>query len=291
MPYQYQRTPFSPTRQAFMYRTDMGTGIFTGCHNTATLTSGLGSKDIGANTDNTANTIQWGEPVYAIEDGTVVSIVRNSTCFSPKISLTQADTDPSKRVTSPNLAADTTNPSERAPFNCLSANLITIQGNDNFFTEYVHVLPNMKLPDNTDLRVGTRVTAGTLLGQVDNSAETGAPHVHLARYKPNPNFNSSNPSFSPYWQNGGTCNWTMFGVRNIVPTAQGDGWVLDEDNIQNGPNGAWYFYVNNTRQRGRVRIGTDFFFFDPTTGVFTGFAQNSQGTFFFWNGTGWDLIG
>lgn len=117
---------------------------------------------------------------------------------------------------------------------------------------------------------------GAMVSQI-NGTRTG-PHVHLVRYHGN--------GFDPIntCNNRGTCNWTMFGVPNIDLAARND-WVFDED------SGNWYYYVNNMRRRGRVHIGTDFIYFDNTTGAFTGIGENSQGTFFFWNGTGWNQLG
>ena len=249
MPYQYQRTPFNTSQQVQMYQ---------GCHGFVS-----GAKDIGF------SGMQWGEPVFAVEDGTVVAIVRDSTCFSPITSPTQAD------------------PTRRVPAGCLEANYITIRGNDGFFTDYVHVLPS------SELGVGSTVQAGTFLGSVDNSAETTGPHVHLVRYRPNPDFDPNNPNVSPFWQNGGTCNWTMFNVIGITPAPR-NGWVQDED------SGYWYYYVNGVRQTNQwVQTGNiyyqlnnigiwtgSYYFFDDTTQTWYWWDNFTQ-RWFYWDGASW----
>ncbi|WP_042461312.1 M23 family metallopeptidase [Neobacillus dielmonensis] len=230
------------------------------CHGFAS-----GAKDIGY------SGMRWGENVYAVEAGTVVFLEGNSGCKSPMTSPTSAD------------------PAGRSPAGCLEANEVVIRGDDGFFTEYVHVLPRMILT------VGSRVQAGTLLGAVDNSAETNGPHVHLVRYFPNPDFDINNPFVSPYWQNGGTCNWTMFNVTGITP-APSNGWVEDED------SGNWYYYDNNIRQTDQwIQTGNTYYQVD-NNGVYTGshifFDDASQTWFWFdgpgqvwryWNGTNWVL--
>ena len=227
MPYQYERTPFNTSQQVQMYQ---------GCHGFA---SGGGAKDIGF------NGMRWGESVYAVDGGTIVLIVRNSTCFSPRTSETTAD------------------PTRRTPADCGQANQVVIRGHDGFFTDYVHVLPS------SNLTVGSTVSAGTLLGTIDNSAITNGPHIHLVRYKPNPNFDSNNPNISPYWNNGGTCNWTMFNVTGITPTPS-NGWVQDED------SGNWYYFVNGVSQKGWVGPFNDgnWYYLDRSTGVWTGWKWN-----------------
>ena len=61
MPHLYQRTPFDPQRGQVRIRTD--------CHN-------WGARDLAP------DGIRWGEPVFAVEDGTVASVNRNFNCFS-----------------------------------------------------------------------------------------------------------------------------------------------------------------------------------------------------------------
>lgn len=249
MPYQYQRTPFNTAQRVEMYQ---------GCHGFAS-----GAKDIGF------SGMQWEESVFAVENGTVVFINRDSNCFSPIISPTEAD------------------PSQRTPPDCEEANEIVIIGDDGFFTEYVHVLPS----DN--LNVGSTVQMGTFLGTVDNSAITTGPHVHLARYNPNNNFDPNNPFVSPYWQNGGTCNWTMFNVAGITPPPS-NGWVLDED------SGSWYYYVNGIRQTNQWVLTGNTYYQLNDIGVWTGsyyFFDGDQQTWFwrdepgqqwsYWDGTIW----
>ncbi|MGN7233795.1 peptidoglycan DD-metalloendopeptidase family protein [Priestia megaterium] len=210
MPHEYQRTPFNTSEPVVMYQ---------GCHGFAS-----GAKDIGF------YTMQWGEPVYAVESGTVVEIVRDSNCFSPKTS---------------SMASD---PSRRTPPGCDMANLIVIRGNDGFFTEYAHVLPS----DN--LSVNSTVQAGTFLGNVDNSAETEGPHVHLARYNPTP----ANSPNRRYFENGGTCDWTMRGVPAIR-----NGWLPY--------NGTWYYFENNTLLTGWVQFNDSYWFeLDSNSGAWTG---------------------
>ena len=241
MSYQYQRTPF-PLRQARMYQD---------CHT-------WGAKDIGA--DN----IQWGEPVYAVEDGTVVFIYSSSTCFST--------------ITSPTTA---TPPPSNTP-NCF-INSVVIRGNDGFFTEYGHVKAR------TDLALCSTVQAGTWIGNVDNSAFTSAPHVHLARYTPNSAYQCSatDNSFRGNPQGAtATCDWTMCDVIDISPPPTNNGWVLQ--------NEKWYYYVNCVLQTGWIQDGPNWYWLD-STGAWTGVLW-SGGNFYlfygdswwFWNGTSWE---
>ncbi|WP_340598709.1 M23 family metallopeptidase [Priestia megaterium] len=242
MPYQYQRTPFDTTQQVRMYQ---------GCHGFSS-----GAKDIGF------YGMQWGEPVYAVEAGTVVYIKSDSDCFS--------------QITSPTSAI---------PAQCLTSNNIVVRSNDGFFTDYVHVLPN------SNLRVGSTIQVGTLLGKVDNSAQTSGPHVHLVRYKPKSDYNPGAPD---YWLNGGTCNWTMFNVAGITPSPISNGWVQDED------SGRWYYYVNGVRQTNQwVQTGNTYYELD-STGAWTGsyyyfdtnaqrwyWWNNSAQKWYYWDGTRW----
>lgn len=240
MPYQYQYTPF-PSRQAFIYQN---------CHT-------WGAKDIGA------VGITWGEPVYAVEDGTVVFIYTISTCFSgTNIPQVQRTIPCGGTASFPNSNTIT------AATSCAIGNGIAVRGNDGFFTEYFHVkaCPNLTLCST--------VRAGDLIGYVDNSSSTTAPHVHLARYTPNPDYQCSNTDNRfrgiNFQGEAATCNWTMFNVMGIIPTPS-NGWVLDQDNKENGPNGTWYYYVNGMRQTNRfVSTNNVTWYWVNNIGAYTG---------------------
>jgi hypothetical protein len=232
--------------------------MYQDCHGFAS-----GAKDIGF------NGMRWGESVFAVESGTVVFIERNSNCFS--------------RITSPTTA----DPNDRTIPGCGRANEIVIRGHDGFFTNYVHVLPS------GNLSVGSTVQVGNFLGTIDNSAITNGPHVHLVRYRRNPDFDPNNPNASPFWQNGGTCNWTMFNVMGITPTPS-NGWVQDED------SGNWYYYANGIRQTNQWILTNNTYYQVNNNGVYTGsyyffddttqtwyWWNNSTQTWYFWNGTRW----
>ncbi|AAT59231.1 M23 family peptidase [Bacillus anthracis] len=253
MPYQYQRTPFNTSSQPVR--------MYQGCHGFAT---GGGAKDLGF------YFMEWGEPVYAVESGTVVYTKSNSTCFSKKTSPTSAD------------------PSQRNPPDCAESNHVAIRGSDGFFTEYVHVLPS------NNLTVGSTVQAGALIGTVDNSAITTGPHVHLARYFPKSDYKIGDNN---YWQSGGTCNWTMFNVIDITPPPIYNGWVKDED------SGNWYYYINGIRQTNQWIQGSNNYYYQlNNNGVWTGsyyywdsttqtwyWWNNSTRTWYYWDGTSWKL--
>ncbi|MFB5285125.1 hypothetical protein [Peribacillus sp. Hz7] len=260
MPYQYQRTPFNTLQQV-----QMGP---LGCHGFAS-----GAKDLGF------NDMQFGEPVFAVEDGTVVFVRRDAICFSETdpndpniVRLIDRSTNTVRLSFNRNNLDEIRRASEMIPPEC-GANEIVVRGSDGFFTDYVHVLPS------NNLGVGSIVQAGTLLGGVDNSSLTTGPHVHLTRYRPNPDFDPNNPNVSPFWQNGGTCNWTMFNVVGITPTPR-NGWVQDED------SGNWYYYLNDIRQTNQwIQTGNTYFEVD-STGVWTGsyyFFDDTTQTWYWWD--------
>ena len=192
-------------------------------------------------------TMQWGETVHAVESGTIVAIIRGSTCLSPIISPTRAD---SKH-------------NSRKPSGCLNANLITIKGDDGFFTEYVHV------STFDHLSVGERVRAGIPLGEVDNSAVTSGPHVHLTRYKANPD--PKNIDDIRYHKFGRTCDWTISSKDNFFPSTT-KGW-------QQTTNGDWYYFRDNDFNIGKPQIGgwplganNVHYELNSSTGAWTGWA-------------------
>jgi len=278
LPYQYQRTPFNPSQQAQM-------ATLLGCHGIP-----RGAKDLFS------NGLQFEDPVFAVEGGTVVFVQRNATCFSRPTP--NPDDDPNvwelfdfnrniARLTF-NIRSDDDirRASNMIPPEC-DANRIVVRGDDGFFTEYVHVLPN------NNLAINSRVEVGDTLGRVDNSALVTGPHVHLARYRPNPNFDPNNPNVSPYSQNGGTCNWTMFNVVEIDITPR-NGWVEDEDSRN------WYYYVNGIRQTNQWILTQGTYYQVDSTGVYTGsryfFDNTTQRWLWFdsatqrwfrWDGTTW----
>lgn len=137
--------------------------------------------------------IQWGAPVYAVEDGQVVYIYTGSNCFS--------------QITSPTSATTPAVDPQGKP--CQVANSVAIRGLDQSFTEYVHVKANPQL------QLCSSVRAGDLIGFVDNSSNTPQPHVHLARYTPsNPayqcNTSISDPGFRGNPQGANQdCDWWM----------------------------------------------------------------------------------
>lgn len=225
MPFQYQRNPFRTSEQVVM--TD-------GCHET-------GAKDLGF------NNMEFGTQVFAVESGTVAFIRRDAQCFSRP---TENPNDGANMwevfdintndtiVTFDRSSLQSIENARRLLPDMCGANEIVVRGSDNFFTVYAHVLPS------NNLAVGSIIRTGDLLGEIDDSALVSGPHIHFERIRPNPDFDPTNPFNSPYWTNGGTCNWTMFNVSGIVPTPQ-NGWVEDED------SGIWYAYINRTRQRNR----------------------------------------
>jgi len=200
-----------------------------------------GAKDIGF------SGMLWGEAVYSVEAGTVVYIKSDSNCFS-----------------------EITSPTSAKPAACLGGNSVVVRGSDGFFTQYSHVLPN------NNLRVGSTIEIGTLLGKVDNSSQTSGPHVHLTRYKLKSDYKPGNPDF---WVNGGTCNWTMFNVAGINPSPINNSWVQDEDSKRS------YYYVNGIRQANQwVQIGNTYYELDSTgawTGSYYFFADNRQRWYLF----------
>lgn len=263
MPYQYQRTPFNTTQTVRMYQ-----GCHGGTFNNQVISS---ARDIGF------DGIQYGSQVFAVEDGTVVFIEKNSNCFSKFISSTKFDQN--NRVDRNNQP----NP------NCGQANEVIVRGADGYFTSYVHVLPS------SNLTVGSTVQVGTLLGTIDNSAITSGPHVHLARFKPNPKFDPNDFFASPYWQNGGTCKWTMFNVTGIDITPK-NGWVLDED------SGTWYYYNNGIRQTNQFISTNGTWYYVNNIGAYTGsyyYFDNTRQYYrlwwtptqrwYRWNGSMWVL--
>ncbi|PFE33514.1 hypothetical protein CN270_12285 [Priestia megaterium] len=185
-----------------------------------------GARDIGF------YELVWDMQVFAVEGGTVVELVRVPDCFSQKISDTEA-----------------------IPVDCLTANYIAVRGNDGFYTEYAHVL------SRNDLRVGSQVQAGELLGTVDNSGYTSGPHVHFARFAPNPN--NPNVVNRENW----VCDWEMIG---LVPSST-RGWIQYN-------NGNWYYFGNNGRPlRGGWQLGDDginLYQLDDITGAWTGWAYS-----------------
>ncbi|MGG5795948.1 M23 family metallopeptidase [Bacillus cereus] len=248
MPFQYQRNPFNTTEQVKMYY---------GCHE-------IGAKDFGFDSME-----DFGTQVFAVESGTVVFINRDSHCFSRQTPSPNDDknlwelydsNDNNKQLLTfyRNNDESVRKAIIDAPEMC-QPNEIVVRGSDNYFTSYVHVLP-----DN-DLAVGSEIQIGDSLGKVDRSGIVTGPHVHFERIIPNPDFDPINPDNSPFWINGGTCNWTMFTVADITPTPQDNDWVEDED------SGNWYAYINGTRQRNRfVTLNkTDWFLVDEN-GVYTG---------------------
>lgn len=193
-----------------------------------------------------------GTPVFAVEDGVVVFINRDSTCYDNRVQIVREG----RGI-------------------CAQGHTITLKGRDGYYTEYQHVYA----VDN--LVVGSIVLEGGRLGNVDNSDNTNGPHVHLARFNPNPNRDpnlDSNlmlnlPADSRYPQFGGTCDWTMRGV------AINNGWVQQ--------NGTWFYYVNDVAQTGWVRFGTRQFFFNDN-GAFSGWVWSDVNqSWYFWNGTWW----
>jgi murein DD-endopeptidase MepM/ murein hydrolase activator NlpD len=95
----------------------------------------------------------YGTPVYAAEGGTVVK------------------------------AEGTNGPAGQAYPACVGrvpawpANYVKIQGNDGYFTVYVHVTPTVA--------VGTPVTQGQQIGVTDNSGCQSGAHIHMRRTDPN----------------------------------------------------------------------------------------------------------
>ena len=189
MPYVYPRTPFNTSEPVFL--------IGTGCN-----PNHPGARDLGF------YGIRWGEPVYAVEDGTVVSVFGNSTCFS---------TEPDPQFPDTNVIP---NPNCETGVN--RVNKIVIRGNDGFITEYVHVLPL------SNLMVGSQVQQGMRLGSVDQSGYTSGAHVHLERY-----------DFGPNGEIRRTCNWTISPDADFFPSTT-RGW-------KQTTNGNWYYFRNNGR--------------------------------------------
>ncbi|MDJ1476237.1 hypothetical protein QBX67_13165 [Bacillus sp. LS15-K4] len=244
MPFQYQFNPFRTTEQVVM--TD-------GCHQ-------IGAKDLGF------NNMEFGTQVFAVESGTVVFIRRDAQCFSrptedpndnPNIwELYNINTNEQIFTFNRDSQESINNARALIPPEC-GANQIVVRGSDNFFTSYVHVLPS------NNLAVGSIVRIGDLLGEIDNSALVSGPHIHFERIRPNPNFDPINPFNSPYWINGGTCNWTMFYVTGIVPTPS-NGWVEDTDNE------TWYYYINGVRQKNTYKKSYDKWYWLGDDGAITG---------------------
>ncbi|WP_028400504.1 M23 family metallopeptidase [Ectobacillus panaciterrae] len=237
MPHVYQRTPFNPQRGQVRIKQD--------CHN-------WGARDLAP------DGIEWGEPVYAVEDGTVVSVNRNFNCFS--------------QINTPN--SSTINPDP----NCWAHMIVVKSDSDEgYFTEYAHVMP---LPA---INVGTKVKMNDQIGNVDNSGPTSGPHVHFARWKPNPSYipdpTRANPvpgvdagyRGSDLNQNG-TCDWTMKGVNDTTPSPPtcSNGWSLNN-------NGEWMFCQNGVPQRGWFPGAGGNSFFTDSNGVWAGFIRTPSG--------------
>ncbi len=111
-----------------------------------------------------------GKPVYAMEEGTVADI-RNS----------------SPHCTDPN----------HCP---LYANMVLVQGRDEFYTEYAHVRPS------TTLQRGMFIPSGQFLGTVDFSGVSTGPNLHVGRYA---------RGDAATWYNRPICDWSIEGVRPI----------------------------------------------------------------------------
>lgn len=92
-----------------------------------------------------------------------------------------------------------------APFNCQTSaqwclvlsNRIMVKGSDGYYTEYAHVMPYREISK------GKAIQTGELLGFVDGSGYTTAPHVHIARFTPG--------DLATYSQRP-TCDWSIQGV-------------------------------------------------------------------------------
>jgi len=280
LPFQYQLTPFNTPEQV-----QMGP---LGCHGFVG-----GAKDLSF------NDMEFGEQVYAVESGTVVFIRNNATCFSrptpdpnddPNIwELFDYSTNTVRLTFNITDLDDIRRASSMIPPDC-PANEIVVRGSDNFFTNYVHVYPS------NNLTVGSTVQIGDFLGNIDNSSLVTGPHIHFVRYRPNPNFDQDNPDVSPFWSNGGTCNWTMFNVTGIdlIPK---NGWVKDED------SGIWYVYINGIRQKNRfVSTNNITWYWVNNNGFYTGsyyYYDNTKKYYrlwwtptqrwYRWNGSAWVL--
>ncbi|NRD79554.1 peptidoglycan DD-metalloendopeptidase family protein [Bacillus sp. BRMEA1] len=226
-----------------------------------------GARDLGF------DGIQWGEPVYAVEAGTLVFVYGDSTCFS-----TQPD-------------PDFPNSNRVIPRQCSDANGIAILGDDGFFTEYIHVDPVPGL----QARLCKRIQAGELIGHVGQSGYTTGPHVHFARYIPKSSYrcSSAGSGDSSYRGNpmgtNATCNWTMVGI--YPENFSSVNWVQ-----QNGKN---YGYNNGVLSKGwifdRSRGPVGRWYLQDDTGAWTGWLWE-QGSYYyqFPNGSiasGWQYIG
>lgn len=238
MPLPYQRTPFNSNRPVF---------VSNDCHQ-------FGARDLGF------NGIQWqtmraingvvqfgndgrilfdgvGTPVYAVEPGTVVFVNRTTTCYDNRQNIGQGQ--------------------------CGQAHSVIVRGSDGYFTEYAHVYPS------NDINVGSVVQQGTFLGNVDNSGNTTGPHVHFARWNPNPNWNPSPNNPYGYSQNGATCEWTMNG---LVPFGY-TGWWRWSGRFFYIINGSGYYFP------GYNTIGNIAYEFD-NIGAWTGWHIYQGNTYF-----------
>jgi len=219
LPYQYQRTPFDPSRGQVKIRQN--------CHD-------WGARDLSF------DGMPWNEPVYAVEAGTIVSLNRNFNCYSN-------EPDPNY----PGLLK----PKWRTDDNSQDcwAHFIVVQGKDRYFTEYAHVMPA------PGITVGTVVRAGTWIGNVDSSGPTQGPHVHFARwipqlnYAPNPN---AFPVDARYrgdyidWNRNGTCDWTMVGVDATGWVQQNEKWYYYVNGTgQTGQTGTYRWAYDSSDNR------------------------------------------
>jgi hypothetical protein len=161
----YPRHPFDPTAS--------NVKVSNGCR----PDDHPGSRDLvfdGMRADKTT-------PVYAMEDGTIIDVRRDS-------------------------------PPCPDPNNCPGfANRVLIQGDDGAYTEYAHISGPIARPPFIlfveylrRISVGSRVSAGQLLGYVDNSGVTTGPNLHIARF--------TSGDATTYFERP-TCDWSIQGVN------------------------------------------------------------------------------
>ena len=97
-----------------------------------------------------ANYFCWNQPIYSIDDGTVIAVVDNS----PE------------------------NNGDGGQLPGTWNNMVVVEHPVNKYSVFVHIRPNSAV-----VTVGQTVKAGEMLARVGNAGSSGAPHLHLAAYR------------------------------------------------------------------------------------------------------------